>query len=246
MNTARPDAARPEAVATEAPAQARDRIRDDNVPVRYSGWLHFAFTSLGSLAVIVLCATQVTDPRWYHFVTFPVTLLFANAAEYFAHRGPMHRPRRMLKILYRRHALVHHRFFHGTHMQADSARDFYLVLFPPVMLFFFLGVVAMPIALMLFVLVSTTVGWLYAMAAMSYFLTYEWLHFAYHQPPNSWVGRLPGMALLRRHHQLHHDPRLMGRYNFNITFPICDALFGTRYLERPDRSPPEVALRTGL
>lgn len=25
----------------------------------------------------------------------------------------------------------------------------------------------------------------------------------------------------------HHDLRLMGRYNFNITFPLCDRLFGT-------------------
>jgi len=32
---------------------------------------------------------------------------------------------------------------------------------------------------------------------------------------------------LRRHHAAHHDPRLMTRYNFNVTFPIADRLFGT-------------------
>jgi sterol desaturase/sphingolipid hydroxylase (fatty acid hydroxylase superfamily) len=66
---------------------------------------------------------------------------------------------------------------------------------------------------------------------MSYFLTYEALHFAYHLHPESWVGRLPLMDVLRRHHTRHHDPKLMGLYNFNITFPICDRVFGTSWRE---------------
>jgi len=35
------------------------------------------------------------------------------------------------------------------------------------------------------------------------------------------------MRTLRRLHTTHHDPRYMQRHNFNITFPICDAIFGT-------------------
>ena len=37
------------------------------------------------------------------------------------------------------------------------------------------------------------------------------------------------MQTLRRHHTRHHDLALMGRWNFNITFPIADWLFGTYY-----------------
>ena len=37
------------------------------------------------------------------------------------------------------------------------------------------------------------------------------------------------VRVLRRHHQAHHDLGLMQRWNFNITFPICDAVFGTLY-----------------
>ncbi len=37
------------------------------------------------------------------------------------------------------------------------------------------------------------------------------------------------MGRLRHHHTVHHDPRLMNRYNFNITYPIFDWLFGTWY-----------------
>jgi sterol desaturase/sphingolipid hydroxylase (fatty acid hydroxylase superfamily) len=108
-----------------------------------------------------------------------------------------------------------------------------MVLFPPVMLFFFLGAIATPLAAVLFLCVSANTGWLFVVVAMGYFLTYEVLHFAYHLHPDSWVWRLPFMAALRRHHTRHHDLALMGRYNFNITFPICDRLFGTTWRDAP-------------
>ncbi len=91
------------------------------------------------------------------------------------------------------------------------------------------GVVATPVGALLFWFFSANAGWLYVTVAMSYFLTYEWLHFAYHLPEGTLVGRLPFVAALRRHHTRHHDLALMGKYNFNITFPICDWLYGTTY-----------------
>jgi sterol desaturase/sphingolipid hydroxylase (fatty acid hydroxylase superfamily) len=33
-------------------------------------------------------------------------------------------------------------------------------------------------------------------------------------------------------HVIHHHPELMGTRNFNLTFPICDALFGTSDLDK--------------
>ena len=72
---------------------------------------------------------------------------------------------------------------------------------------------------------------LFVCISMGYFLTYEWLHFAYHLREDSWVGRLPLMATLRRHHRTHHDLARMGRYNFSITFPLCDWVFGSLYRE---------------
>jgi hypothetical protein len=108
-----------------------------------------------------------------------------------------------------------------------------MVLFPPVMLLFFLGGIATPLAAVLFVSVSANAGWLFVVIAMSYFLTYEGLHFAYHLRPDSWVGRLPFMEALRRHHTRHHDLALMGKYNFNITFPLCDWAFRTAW-RRPE------------
>jgi hypothetical protein len=205
----------------------RERYRRENVGPRYSGWLHFAFTVCGSLSVIAFAIAHVRAVRPLEWLVLPLGFLFANACEYFGHKGPMHRPTRGLSILFQRHTREHHHFFTSDAMHYESSRDFRMVLFPPVMLLFFLGAIATPLAIAIFACVSANAGWLFVVVAMGYFLTYEGLHFAYHLHPDSWVGRLPLMGALRHHHTRHHDPALMGKFNFNITFPICDWLFGT-------------------
>jgi hypothetical protein len=207
----------------------RERYRKENVGPRYSGWLHFAFTVCGSLSVIAFAIARVHTVHAAEWLVLPLGFLFANVCEYLGHKGPMHRPARGLTILFRRHTLEHHRFFTSQAMHYESSRDFKMVLFPPVMLLFFLGALATPLSLALFLCASPNAGWLFVAVAMGYFLTYEVLHFAYHLHPDSWVGRLPFMEGLRRHHTRHHDPALMGKYNFNITFPICDWLLGTAW-----------------
>ncbi len=141
----------------------------------------------------------------------------------------MHNPVKLLKILYLRHTLEHHRFYTPDAMTWVSTRDFKIILFPPVMIVFFIGLFAVPPALVLYYFVSANVGYLFAAVAVAYFLAYEWLHFSYHVHEDSWIGRLSVIRKLRRLHTDHHHPALMNQYNFNITFPVCDILFGTRY-----------------
>jgi hypothetical protein len=81
----------------------------------------------------------------------------------------------------------------------------------------------------LLLLATPNVAWLAVATGMAYFLNYEWLHFAYHCDPASFAGRWPGVQRLRRLHRDHHDPTLMTHYNFNITYPVGDWMFGTRY-----------------
>jgi hypothetical protein len=207
----------------------RTEYRRDEIGGSYSGWAHFALTSVTSLAAIVFAISRVRDLRAVEWLAIPVTFLIANTGEYLGHRGPMHHPRRGLRVLHNRHTLQHHRFFTQKSMPCVSSRDFKMVLFPPVMLAFFLGVLATPIGLFLYWLAGANVAWLYVATLMAYFLTYEWLHLAYHVRDDSLLARLPILSLLRRHHTAHHDPQLMTRYNFNITFPICDRIFGTNY-----------------
>ncbi|MEO8877025.1 MAG: sterol desaturase family protein, partial [Polyangiaceae bacterium] len=101
----------------------------------------------------------------------------------------------------------------------------------PILFFFFLGVIAAPIALLLFTIATPNVAWIFVAVAIGYFLIYEWLHFSYHLREDSIVGRNRLLRALRRHHQTHHDKALMGKYNFNISFPICDWIFGTTHHE---------------
>lgn len=217
-------------------AEFRQHYRAAEIGPRYSGLLHLAATSLGALSAIAWAASRLHDVRGAEWLTIPAAFLVANLVEYLGHRGPMHRPRRGLQILYKRHTRQHHHFYTREAMAAESRRDWKMVLFPPVMLLFFLGAIAAPLAALLHLLLTANVAWLFVATATAYFLTYEWLHLCYHLPAGSLAGRLPGMAALRRHHTLHHDLGLMGRWNFNITFPLSDWLFGTiapRSAQRP-------------
>jgi hypothetical protein len=208
-------------------AEFRETFRREHIPSWYLGWLHFATTSIGSLAVIGWALSRVHHPRLLELATVPLTFLFANFVEYRGHKGPMHHPMKPVGMVFERHTLQHHHFFTADSMTRDSARDFKIMLFPILLIGFFIGLHAVPIFLVLWFFVSANAAALFLATAIGYFLTYEWLHFAYHLPPDSLAGRLPFMARLRQHHTRHHDLALMSRGNFNITFPICDWIFGT-------------------
>ena len=153
-------------------------------------------------------------------------------------------------VLYKRHQLAHHRYYTDEAMAAESPRDYKMVLFPPAIVFISIAVVAGPVMLALHWLVSPNVGYLFCAVAVGYFLSYEWMHLAYHLPHDSRVGRWRLIAALRRHHTVHHDPTKMQRWNFNITFPIADALFrstwhsdATRQQEAQPEARPEASFR---
>ena len=126
-------------------------------------------------------------------------------------------------------------FFTHAAMEAESDSDFDAIIFSPSSMAFFLLGIGLPIELFFFAFVSWNAGWISVALAVDYYALYEFLHLAYHLPEDSVLGRLPWMTRLRRHHLIHHDPELMPRWNFNVTFPIFDAVFGTRW--RPSRNP---------
>lgn len=224
----------------ERAAEFRAAYRAEHVGPGYRGRLHLAFTSLLCLAVIAGCLAALENVRSLEWLAVPLTFLYANLVEYFGHRGPMHHPRPGLRLVYERHARQHHRFFTDRRMAFEGPRDYKAVLFPPVLIVFYLAGFALPAGLVLAWLAGDNVALLFVATAVAYFLNYEWLHFAYHAPRDARVSRLPGMATLRRLHTRHHDPRFMQRANFNITYPIGDWLFGTL---SPDGRPPGRAAR---
>ncbi len=217
-------------MTADAPVtEFRSQYRREETGGNYNGWLHFAFTSTVCLAVIAFCALKIRQPSALEWLTVPVVFIYANLVEYLGHRGPMHHPVRGLRLVYHRHTKQHHRFFTDRNMTFDSSRDFKAVLFPPVMILFFLGGFGLPMWVILYYFATANVAWLAVATGVAYYLNYEWLHFAYHCDPNSRIGRIPGVQLLRRLHLQHHDPRLMTRFNFNITYPFGDLFFRTLY-----------------
>lgn len=205
----------------------REQYRRLHVPRGYRGGRHLFFTFGVGGAALVACLMQLDQVRPLEWLAVPLTALYANLAEYFGHRGPMHHRRRGLGLVFERHTRQHHRFFTDTSMPVDTLQDLHAVLFPPVLMTFFLAAFALPAALLLAVLVSPNVAWLFGATSLAYFLNYEFLHLAYHLPPRYAVARWPLVGRLKRLHQAHHDPRLMTRHNFNISYPLGDWLFGT-------------------
>lgn len=209
--------------------EARAAFREKYIPQNYSGPLHLAMTVTVSLALALCCGLLLESVRPLEWLTIPLTFLYANLSEYLGHRGPMHRKTRFLGAIFERHSVRHHSFFTDEAASYDSSRDFKAVLFPPILLVFFVGCFAAPVGAILYFLVSANVCFLFMLTSVLYFLNYELLHLAYHMHPQSRVGRLPYMEKLRRNHLRHHDRSLMTTCNFNITYPICDYLFGTLY-----------------
>jgi len=229
----------------EKTARFRAQHRSEAISPNYDGRVHLGVLNVVLLSVLAGALSQLSAVALHEWATVPLTFLIANVAEYFGHRFPMHRAMWPLEKMCHRHAGLHHRFFTDLAMSADSPRDWSTVLFPPILLFFFLGIVATPLGVVVFFVASSNAGFLFVATAASYFLLYEWLHLSYHLPTHSFVGGLGVVRWLRRHHQLHHDPARMTRVNFNITFPICDRLFGTTAPRTGGQNDTIDALETG-
>jgi len=213
----------------EAVKNYRKYFREKYIPENYSGRRHLGLTVAVTLTVITISLYNLDNIQTAEWLTIPLSLLLANFVEYIAHKGPMHKKTRFIEVIFQRHAVEHHSFFTDEHMTFDSNRDFNAVLFPPSMLVFFFGAIATPIGVLCYVFLGENVAWLFVFSVTLYFLNYEIMHFLYHVDEEAWTSKLPLMGHLRKHHTLHHDRSLMTRYNFNITYPLCDWLLGTSY-----------------
>ncbi|MGH6609602.1 MAG: sterol desaturase family protein [Burkholderiaceae bacterium] len=200
-------------------------------PSWYRGEMHLAFTLAFTAGVIWYCAAHIANASWIEwvFVVVPM-LLFGNWAEWAGHRYMLHNPKSLLKMAYKRHVTVHHQFFSHKTLNYKGQRDWRALLFPPFapVLFVF---AALPPALLLGWLWSANAGYIAMVTMAAYYLMYEGLHTLSHLK-HPLLDRLPLINTVRRMHVLHHNFDFMHTNNFNLTFPICDALFGTSDLNK--------------
>jgi hypothetical protein len=216
-------------ITPEAVARFREGYRRDEIPKGYSGRVHACITFGGGGIALALCLLQLRDVAPLEWLTVPLAFLYSNLSEYLGHRFPMHHRYPGLGLVFRRHTLQHHRFFTDAAMPCETPRDLRAVLFPPLLVAFFFGAFGVPVWFLLARIASANVAWLFIAVGVGYFLNYEVLHYAYHARAGSWFARRRVVRRLRALHETHHDPALMTKCNFNITYPIGDWLFGTRH-----------------
>ena len=210
--------------ATDREAKRREMMA--RVPARYSGRAHWAFINITTALGVALCLAQLERLLWWEWFFVPGFFVFANAFEWWIHRGPMHHPTRGLRMLYQRHTLQHHVFYPADDMAFRDPRELFYVLFRPLALPMLL-LVNLPIPLILGGLVTANLAWLFFASVLAYYFVYEWFHFAHHLSRDSWLGRRALVGWLRQHHTRHHELALMEKGNFNVSFPLWDWLLGT-------------------
>ncbi|MGZ9709333.1 sterol desaturase family protein [Glaciimonas sp. GNP009] len=214
--------------------QRSNRFREEylaDTPRWYKGELHLGFTLLFTGSVIAYCVYQLGITSWQErLVAIPI-FLFGNWAEWSAHRYLLHRPSKYFNAVYKRHCATHHQFFTHVTLDYEDHKAWRALLFPPFAPVMFV-LAALPPALLVGWLWSANTGYIAMITMAGYFLMYEALHALSHVVNSPFLDSIPLVNSVRRMHVIHHHPELMATRNFNLTFPICDALFGTSDLEK--------------
>jgi hypothetical protein len=222
-----------EASARGLTEERRNAVRQrslDEIPWWYNPYGHLAATTGIGLIVLVASITSIarlaTPVKWTDLLVIPGVILMANYYEWRVHRDVLHKRFWPFEVIYDKHTPMHHMVYVEEDMALRSVREFRLVLIPAAGV---LGIVlaAAPLAFGISYLWSTAAGWLFLLTTSLFMVSYEVLHLCYHAPTDSFIGRRKLIAVLREHHARHHDPRLMQRYNFNVTVPLFDWIMGT-------------------
>jgi hypothetical protein len=225
----RPHRIYPAPIETPLSLDRRTALRNQllaETPRWYVPWVHLFMPSLVGVTVIATALAQIRDLRLLELLTVPAVYLFANAFEWWIHGAALHRRHPLAPVLYDQHTPKHHMLYLTDDMAMRDPREYRLVLIPAYGLFLII-VGQLAVTSGLWWLGLRNVACLYAATAIGYAVSYEWLHFSYHLPHEHPVARHPIIRRLARHHAVHHDPRIMQRWNMNVTVPLTDWVMGT-------------------
>jgi hypothetical protein len=208
--------------------ESRARFRASlmaKVPTWYRPSMHLSITAAICLIEACVALAMIRDLRGAELLLIPPALVFLNAFEWFFHRTLMHR-RKPWTGIYRRHTLEHHRIYRWGDMGVRQRRELFYVLMPTSTIAAF-AVLSWVFALVPWLILGGNAFWLFLLCEALYVLAYELTHLAYHAPDGHWVKRSGIVRALAEHHSRHHEPKLMQKWNFNITLPLADLIFRT-------------------
>jgi len=202
-------------------------------PSWYRGEYHLGFTLVFTISVAVYAWLHIHNASVWEWLMIVPIALFGNWAEWAGHRYILHRPMPGLKMAYKRHCGVHHQFFTDQDLTYQGQKEWRALLFPPFAPVAFI-LAAIPPALLAGWLFSANAGYIVILTMALYYLMYEGLHTLSHldDKRHPYLKYIPLVNTVRRMHVVHHTLGFMQTRNFNLTFPICDALFGTSDLDR--------------
>lgn len=214
---------------------SREKYRAEQLvalPKRYNPWKHLSVEVGVALAITIAAVILAESPSWKELLSIPAALLVSNIFEWWIHRGPMHRPWRRMKFIYDQHTGRHHRIYRHYDMAMRSWKEVEFVSFGTV-LYVSIIAIAFIFAGIVWQLTSWNVALCFLATETLYVFIYELLHLAYHLPEGHPITRLGVLRRLAAWHTAHHDPRLMRKHNFNVTFPLADWLFRTGAPKEP-------------
>ncbi len=225
MNEQDPSVAEEAGLSARALEELR-ATRAEERPRWYSPICHLMGPTVFGLSLCCVGAALLEGVLWWEWMSVPAVWVFSNFIEWHAHRDLLHTRSKRLPILYEGHTLTHHRIFPAEDMAVRSRAEWREVLLPPLAVVMLLGLL-LPVFSGLWLLGLENVALLYMITGAAYVLSYEWLHLSYHLDPEGFIGSRGVIRALRRHHSVHHDPRLMKRWNMNVTVPFWDWVRGT-------------------
>jgi hypothetical protein len=209
----------------------RKWFMENSLPRFYNPILHVCFNIGLLLAVIIYHFSKIENYTFLSFLTMIIILPIGNLVVTLIHQYPLHKRLKVWPFPYDAHTVEHHRFYTSDHILITHTRELFVVMFPWFVILGFI-IVAQPLFYFLFsFLINPDMGHIIAGSAAGYFLLYEFVHTSNHLPLNSLVFYIPGMKAMRKHHLIHHNPKLMGKYNMGIVFPFFDYIFGSKWKE---------------
>ena len=230
----------PPPVESLLPPERREALRAKllaEIPSWYVPTIHMLVPSACGIVMIAIAIALLDHVTAWQLLTVPVVYVLANANEWVIHREALHRRNPLAPVLYEQHTPKHHMLYVTDDMAIRDRREYRLVLIPGYGLFLIFAT-ALPVTAAIWWLGWRNVACLYAATAIAYTVSYEWLHLSYHLPHGHPVGRSRLIRALRHHHAVHHDPRLMQRWNLNVTVPLWDMVMRTTVAEYPSDAKP--------
>lgn len=207
----------------------REWYQKEKRPKLYHPFLHLGF-NFGVLLVLIMVHFSFVD-NWniYSFIALMGIFIFGNITVWFVHKFPLHHRLKFWSFPYEAHTVEHHRYFTADAITYDSYQDYVAIFFPSMVIASFALLAQPGIYFGARYFLGNDLAHILAGGAAGYFLLYEMFHWASHLSADHVLMNLGWIKYMREHHRIHHDTRLMNKYNFCIVYPMMDILMGTKY-----------------